>query len=395
MSDNIHDFFDDNSVWVDTNDVSSQANQPPHPPKSRKAMRKARKNKRNRRITGIAIVLVVLLVLGIGGWYGYKTVLGWKHATESDESLVSDYAGPGEGEINFTVEQGQGAQEIAQNLMSDDIVKSTEAFTSYVSANEVTLFPGTYGLKKHMKASDVAKILSNPENASGIIEVRAGERLSTVIENAAASCDFSKDDFKAVINNSQEAASILPAEAKNHFEGWLQPGVYQVGQYKSAKEILKAMVDARIKQLDALGVPQGSDRERVLTIASIVEAEVNSDDYYGKVSRVIENRLAKDMTLGMDSTVAYGFNTRGTLLTNKQLEDGSNPYNTRVNKGLPPTPISNPDDKAIQAALHPEDGDWLYFVTTNLKTGETKFTASDAEFEKLVHEYKTNNPDAN
>lgn len=122
---------------------------------------------------------------------------------------------------------------------------------------------------------------------------------------------------------------------------------------------------------------------------------MNSQEYYGKVSRVIENRLKDDMPLGMDSTVAYGFKVKGTELTNDQLNDGSNPFNTRVNKGLPPTPISNPGDDAIQAAMHPEDGDWLYFVTTDLKTGETKFTSSYDEFEKFVQEYKNGNENAN
>ena len=77
------------------------------------------------------------------------------------------------------------------------------------------------------------------------------------------------------------------------------------------------------------------------------------------------------------------------------LDDESNPYNTRIRKGLPPTPISNPGDDAIKAALHPEDGNWLYFVTVNLQTGETKFTDNEDTFNEYVQEYKNNNADAN
>ena len=77
------------------------------------------------------------------------------------------------------------------------------------------------------------------------------------------------------------------------------------------------------------------------------------------------------------------------------MQDTSNPYNTRVNRGLPPTPISNPGDDAIEAAMHPADGNWLYFVTTDLKTGETKFADTDEQFQQLVQEYRRNNPDAN
>ena len=101
------------------------------------------------------------------------------------------------------------------------------------------------------------------------------------------------------------------------------------------------------------------------------------------------------MPLGMDSTVAYGFGINGSQLTDEQLQDGSNPYNTRVNKGLTPTPISNPGDSAIQAAMNPPEGKWLYFVTTNLKTGETKFVETEDEFWKIRDEYKNNNENAN
>ena len=126
----------------------------------------------------------------------------------------------------------------------------------------------------------------------------------------------------------------------------------------------------------------------MLIKASIVEAEVNKSDYYGKVSRVIENRLAQDMSLGMDSVVAYGLGIRGTELTNAQLNDSSNPYNVRIHKGLPPSAIGNPGDSAIKAVLEPEEGNWLYFVTVNLDTGETKFTDSDAQFEEYVKELR-------
>ena len=91
-----------------------------------------------------------------------------------------------------------------------------------------------------------------------------------------------------------------------------------------------------------------------MIIASIAEAEVNKADYYGKVTRVIENRLEQGMSLGMDSTVAYGNNVKPAQVTTEMTQDESNPYNTYKISGLPPTPISNPGDNAIQAALHPE-----------------------------------------
>ena len=144
-----------------------------------------------------------------------------------------------------------------------------------------------------------------------------------------------------------------------------------------------------------MGVPTGSERERILNIASIAEAEVGSEKYYGQVARVILNRLDADMALGMDTTVAYGLGISASQLTDDQLGDDSNAYNTRIHKGLPPTPISNPGDGAITAAVNPPDGKWLYFVTTNLQTGETKFVETEDEFWQIRDEYKNNNENAN
>ena len=146
-------------------------------------------------------------------------------------------------------------------------------------------------------------------------------------------------------------------------------------------------MQARIAKLDELGIPEGQ-REEKINVASIIENEVNKDEYRGKVARVIYNRLEQDMPLGMDSVVAYGNGVESSQLTDAMLNDPSNPYNDRVNKGLPPTPISNPGDASLSAAMSPEEGDWLYFCTVNLQTGETKFTASEDEFYQFRDEYK-------
>ena len=243
-----------------------------------------------------------------------------------------------------------------------------------------------------MKAADVVKILADQSKAGGFAEVRAGERVSDVIANAAKASGKDASEFKTVIDGG--GVGILPDEANGNFEGWLEPGTYEV-QGKTAEAIIKDMVEARTTKLDSLGVPNGSERERILNIASIAESEANNPDDCGKVARVILNRIDNDMPLGMDSTVAYGFGINGNQLTDEQLQDGNNPYNTRVNKGLPPTPISNPGDSAIQAAMDPPEGKWLYFVTTNLKTGETKFVETEDEFWKIRDEYKNNNENAN
>lgn len=394
MTDNLNDFSSDNAQWVDSSDDTSfNSAMPPQPPKSRRDMRRRREQKRRRLYITIIAALVVVILIGVGGFSGVRALKRWKAANEANsQSQIEDYTGPGDKEVTFTVESGQGAAEIAENLVKAKIVKSAAAFTSAVSGAAATLYPGSYALKTHMKASDVVKILSDQSQAGGFAEIRAGERVSDVIANAAQASGIDVSEFQAIIDGG--GSGILPEEAGGKFEGWLEPGTYNA-QNKSAEDIIKSMVDARIAKLDDLGVPTGSERERILIIASIAESEVGSDKYYGQVARVILNRIDSDMALGMDTTVAYGLGISASRLTDDQLNDDSNPYNTRIHKGLTPTPISNPGDDAIKASINPPEGKWMYFVTTNLQTGETKFVETEDEFWKIRDEYKSNNENAN
>lgn len=394
MTDNLNDFFSDNAQWVDSSDDTSfNSAMPPQPPKSRRDMRRRREQKRRRLYITIIAALVVVILIGVGGFSGVRALKRWKAANEANsQSQIEDYTGPGDKEVTFTVESGQGAAEIAENLVKAKIVKSAAAFTSAVSGAAATLYPGSYALKTHMKASDVVKILSDQSQAGGFAEIRAGERVSDIIANAAQASGIDVSEFQAIIDGG--GSGILPEEAGGKFEGWLEPGSYNA-QNKSAEDIIKSMVDARIAKLDDLDVPTGSERERILIIASIAESEVGSDKYYGQVARVILNRIDSDMALGMDTTVAYGLGISASRLTDDQLNDDSNPYNTRIHKGLTPTPISNPGDDAIKASINPPEGKWMYFVTTNLQTGETKFVETEDEFWKIRDEYKNNNENAN
>lgn len=385
MSENIDDFFNQNAKW------SHNSSNPPVPPKSRKA-RNARRNRRSKRNRIVAFILALVFALLFVVGYGLYRVAVYVR-NNSQSSIMEDWPGPGSGFVEFTIEPGQGSVEVGNNLVKAQVVKSQSTFSNIVAANNKILYPGIYALKKHMNSMDVVEILSDQSKAGGFLDVKAGERATEVIRKAAQISGIDIAQFNAI--QKTDGAGILPPEAGGSFEGWLEPGVYNVKSMKSANKILAKMVDKRVKKLDSLGVPKGDLRQKILKIASIAEAEVNNREYYGKVSRVILNRLAKDMPLGMDTTVAYGIGIKAINLTQSQLDDASNPYNTRIHKGLPPTPISIPGDNAILAALNPANGPWIYFVTTNLKTGETKFADNYDDFLKIRDEYKRSNENAN
>lgn len=389
MTDSLHDFFNESS-WEHVSGDMINPNEPERrKPRNRREARKQRMQKRRNNTTKMIIVVLsaILLLSGIAA------LISFKHKTDSKKAAVSggDYSAVEAAsgvETDFTVKIGESGSEVAERLLSADIIKSVDAFTrALVSANATSsLLPGTYKLKTHMPAADVVAILTDSD-ASNSLEVRQGETVTAVIDRAVKATSIPRENFESIINSGGK--NILPAEAGGKFEGWLQPGTYDAtGDSITAEGILKEMVSRRIAALDALNVPTGAQRQRILNIASIVEAEVNKQDYYGKVSRVIQNRLEQGIPLGCDSAVAYGLGINGTELTNAQLADASNPYNTRVLKGLPPTPIDNAGGNAIKAAMDPETGSWLYFVTVNSATGETKFTDDYDQFLAWCEEMK-------
>jgi UPF0755 protein len=152
-----------------------------------------------------------------------------------------------------------------------------------------------------------------------------------------------------------------------------------VGQYKSVTREIE--FEAAAKKL------KRSPYE-VLIVASIIEREVNKEEYRAKVARVLYNRLDKGMKLSLDSTVIYAEDLK-TNTTTKEDRASKSKYNTYRRKGLPPGPISAPGKAALEAAANPDKGKWQYFVTVNFDTGETKFAENQADFEKIRLEFQT------
>ena len=163
----------------------------------------------------------------------------------------------------------------------------------------------------------------------------------------------------------------------------MYPATYRFEEGITPKEVLQQMIKrfnqaAEEQQLEATAKANGLTPYEVIIMASIVEKEVAPIDQ-AKAARVILNRLAAPIRLQLDSTLNYELDTNTVILTSEQLQQDS-PYNTYTNDGLPPGPIANPSEAAINAVLNPEDGDWVYWVTVNLDTKETKFASTNQEF---------------
>ena len=370
-------------------------------PKSRRQrrMEKVERRQRKRRRHWLTSLVIVITLVAVGV-LGYKAI-GIMRDASAQATHAEDYKGEGEGEGTVTIPEGASGADIGDILQSKGVVASGKAFTNAAKNNPkgTTIQPGTYKLKKKMSASSALQALLDPESKGDhTLTVIAGSTKQSVKERLKKVGNFTDEQIEAAYADS--AAIGLPAEAGGNVEGWLAPGTYDITENATPKDLIKKMVSQTVTRLKELKVPK-EDYQKVLTKASIVEREVNKEQYYGQVARVIENRLTQTDgethgLLQMDSTVQYGLGHDGGIPSEAETQDANNPYNTYVHQGLPPGPIGNPNEAAIKAVLNPPAGSWLYFVTVDLKTGETLFASTNEEQKtntKKLSDYCNKNKD--
>ncbi|MCZ0974160.1 endolytic transglycosylase MltG [Streptomyces albulus] len=221
------------------------------------------------------------------------------------------------------------------------------------------------------------------ERQSGQLAVPEGQRASQIY---AAVDRALKVPAGTTAQAAKTARLDLPAEAQGNPEGYLFPATYPLRKDTTPASLLTYMVKTADQRLAADRVTS----YRTVVIASIVQAEADRPADMGKVARVIDNRLARNMPLQMDSTINYALG-RSTLRTSHADTRTNSPYNTYKFQGLPPTPIDNPGADALKAAAAPPAGDWLYFVT--VKPGDTRFTADYREHLRNVQEFNNSQKD--
>jgi UPF0755 protein len=345
-----------------------------------------RRRKRKSRIPGCLAVLVALAVVVGGLWFGVTRGVDFIQDQFADPA---DYAGPGQGKVMFEVEQGDSIAEMGRGLKEQGVVASVQAFINAAEADpeSINIQVGFYKLQKKLPAEDALEVLLDPENIlKNTVTIPEGLTVDDILATLAKETDFSVAQYEQVLDTPDKLG--LPDYADGEAEGYLFPSTYDFGPQETPTTILTAMVDrwrqsAEESDLEARARELGYTPHELMTVASLVESEAARDEDRGKVARVIYNRLTGDETDGLlqiDATVNYAAdNDLGAVPTTEDLQIDS-PYNTYQNPGLPPGPIEAPGDAAIEAASHPTEGDWYYYVTVNLRTGETKFAETYDEF---------------
>jgi UPF0755 protein len=395
--------------------------QPPKAPPPTEEERAESARRRHRRWLVFAVVVLLVIVAGlIAGFFIWRST--------ADE--VPDYTGQGDTEVIVRIQGGDDMADIAKTLTDAGVVASPEAFQAQAAldADVQALRPGYYRVKQNASAQATADALVAKENRVGHVRLIPGRRLADVTavstdpnvapvtvpgyisDITAAACVplngqqncFTADDLWQVAETADPAAlgvvewaadGVRAApDPRKRLEGMILPGDFDIPPGSTPEQALRAVLSASAAlwngtDIVADSAAHGFTPYQTAIIASLVEREAITSDM-PKVSRVVFNRLAAPMKLEFDSTVNYALDRASISTTAADRADPS-PYNTYQVMGLPPTPISSPGTDAINAALAPAEGSWMYFVKSNDK-GESCFSVTLEQHEACVAQARAN-----
>ncbi len=288
----------------------------------------------------------------------------------------------------FTVESGETSHQIAINLQSAGLIRSSSAFEEYVRINELRsqLEAGTYNLSPSMSTQTIAKMVASGDIVKNLVTILPGTRL-TQIQQTLIRAGYSKDKAAAALQRKNYSSNSLMADipAGRSLEGFLYPDSYQknIGTPASVliNKSLTEMANHLTPSIVAGFKKQGLSIYQGVTLASIVEQESGDPADSPKIAQVFLSRLHIDMSLGSDVTARYA-----SILAGVPFDPGINsPYNTRVVGGLPPGPIGTVTSTSLEAVANPASTSYLYFVTGD--NGITYFSHTEAQHEALVQKY--------
>ena len=284
--------------------------------------------------------------------------------------------------IAVVVPRGATASDIGTILERRGIVSDGGRFDAYAKGEgQGSEFQaGSYRFRAGTDYDDIiARLDLGPATAvTAKLVVPEGFRI-TQIAAAVPSVGIPR---RAYLRAVRRAAPPAGFGHPSSMEGFLFPATYDVGRNETARQLVAQQLAAFRGTFAKVNLRYARSKNLtpydVLTIASMIEREAHVARDRPLISAVIYNRLRLGMPLGIDSTSLYPLGSWTAPLTNAELHS-SNPYNTRIRPGLPPTPICNPGLASLQAAAHPAHVDYLYFVAVG-KTGRHYFTASKADF---------------
>ena len=301
-------------------------------------------------------------------------------------------AGP-PAETFVEVVPGMGSRTIAALLEEHRIIRSRYAFDLWHVLRGGTLKAGEYRFVQPATLPEVYTRLVRGDVYTRTVTIPEGFNLFDIAQAVQDAQLGSKESFLAAAKQDVALIADLDPGAKN-LEGYLFPDTYRFQRHQPPSQLLAAMV-RRFRQSSA-SIGLESDYHRIVTLASLVEKETPVAEDRPLVASVLENRLAKDMPLMTDPTVIYAAllekQYRGAIYQSDLKRDSA--YNTYRHAGLPPGPICSPGIASLQAAMHPKDSKFLYFVADASGSGHSRFATTLEEHERNVTAYRRGLKDA-
>ncbi len=288
---------------------------------------------------------------------------------------------------------GMGSRTIAALLEEHRIIRSRYVFDLWHVLRGGTLKAGEYRFDQPATLEAVYNRLVRGDVYTRTVTIPEGFNLFDIAQAVQDAQLGSKESFLAAAKQDVALIADLDPGAKN-LEGYLFPDTYRFQRHQPPSQLLAAMV-RRFRQSSA-SIGLAGDDHRIVTLASLVEKETPVAEDRPLVASVLENRLAKDMPLMTDPTVIYAAllenQYRGTIYQSDLKRDSA--YNTYRHSGLPPGPICSPGIASLQAAMHPKDSKFLYFVADASGSGHSRFATTLEEHERNVSAYRQGLKDA-
>ncbi|MGH9286354.1 MAG: endolytic transglycosylase MltG, partial [Acidimicrobiales bacterium] len=326
----------------------------------------------------LAVVVVVSVAAGAGALIWYQRQV--------------DPGGPPGDEVALTIPLGTSTEGIAQMLEDRGVIGSATAWRVYVARQGAGPFQaGDYTFRRSQAFAEVVAVLDGGgEVTFDRLTVPEGLTLPQIAARIAELPGRSAERFLALANSGEIRSRYQPAGSGN-LEGLLFPDTYFI----EAKDDERALLDRMVRRFDEVATQAGIDRAQqavgmspyqAIVVASLIERETRFADERAKVARVIHNRLERGQLLQIDATVIYALgksaDSNVRVLDRDLLVDS--PYNTYKVKGLPPGPVAAPGRAALEAAVNPTPGPWLFYVVVELE-GRHAFATTAAEHQANIN----------
>lgn len=321
--------------------------------------------------------LVVLLSLGTGIYLGVQA-LARDFAGAPAPFTLNALAGPPSDSsepVTFVVQPGETTTQVANRLAQQGLVRSALVFRLMVKqmGADGKLQAGEYQLRRNMSIQEIIATLQRAVLKDYPITFIEGHRLEEYAETIAGRPPLDPNEFLMLARSGEFASDFLSSRPPGaSLEGYLYPDTYRVTERTTTRELIEMMLrrfgEVFTAEMREEARARGLTIHQVLTIASIVEREAVVPEEAPLIAGVYYNRLSRGMLLNADPTVQYalGYQEAEKSWWKRQLLfidlDVRSPYNTYRNTGLPPGPICNPGLRSIQAALRPQETQYLYFV---------------------------------